>query len=258
MRVKEENFENKFSNIEISARRSGQGGVIMKKLVIGVCMGALMLSLAACGKEPDQQGSTNQGSSIDPSSTSDQSNVPDQSGSANNGSSSGQDSSGENAGGDVQQGAEGGWSEEMAGLKAAVTEALGENYWPSMELDAEMLEMFFGVSQDLYEDYMAEMPMTSAQVDTLVIVKAKADKVDAVEEALNAYRKDQIENTLQYPSNVGKVQASIVEKIGNYVVFVQLGADTMSVMDSGDEAVIVHCQEVNQQVIELITQKLTQ
>lgn len=144
----------------------------------------------------------------------------------------------------------------MAGLKGAVVEALGDNYWPNMPLDAEMLEAVYGVSPDMYDDFMAEMPMISAQVDALVVIKAKEDKVTAVEDALKAYRDVQINDALQYPMNVSKVQASSVEKIDNYVVFVQLGADTMSAMDVSEEAAIVQCQEANKLAVDAISKKL--
>ena len=69
----------------------------------------------------------------------------------------------------------------MEDLKSAVVEALGENYWPNMPLDAEILEATFGVTSEMYDDFMGEMPMISNNVDTLLIIKAKEGQVDAVE-----------------------------------------------------------------------------
>ena len=107
---------------------------------------------------------------------------------------------------------------------------------------------------EMYDDVFAETPMIGTHVDTLLIVKAKEGQVEAVENALNAHRESEIANSMQYPMNVGKVQASRVERIGNYICFVQLGADTMTASESGDEAVIAHCQEANELVIEIIGQ----
>ena len=43
------------------------------------------------------------------------------------------------------------------------------------------------------------------------------------------------------------------------MLYVLLGGDTMTVMDEeGDEAVLSYCMEVNDQVIEIISQKLEQ
>lgn len=141
---------------------------------------------------------------------------------------------------------------EMATIKDAIVEELGEDYWPNMPLDSDMLEGLTGITSDMYEDFLAELPMISTNVDTLIVVRAKEDQADAVEKAMNDYRDANVSNTMQYPQNLGKIQASKVARLGNYVIFVQLGADVMEFLDQGDEAVIVHCQEANDNVIEII------
>ena len=141
---------------------------------------------------------------------------------------------------------------EMSAIKDAIVEELGDDYWPNMPLDSDMLEGFIGVTSDMYEDFLAEIPMISTNVDTLIVVRAKEDQADAVEKALKDYRDANVSNTMQYPQNIGKIQASKVVRLGNYVIFVQLGANVMDVIDQGDEAVIVHCQEANDRVIEII------
>lgn len=157
----------------------------------------------------------------------------------------------------AQGGAEEGWSAEMEGLRAAVIEALGEdNYWPDMPLEPDMLQSLLSVGPDLYADFMAEMPRMSAQVDTLVIIKAQEGKVKDVEGALNAYRDMLVADTMQYPMNLGKIQASRVDTVGNYVIFCQLGGDVDAVLEKGDEAVVAVCQEANQLAVEAIRGKL--
>jgi len=226
--------------------------MMKKKLVLGVCMGAMMFSLAACGSGDGGQDSS--ASLSNPTEQSDSTNQPSSTGQPDSAdqSSDNMDNVGDGTGiGTVES-----WSEEMAGIKAAVQDALGDEYWPDMALDSEMLQAIFNISPEMYEDYMAEMPMISNNVDTLVIVKAKEDQADAVEAALTAYRDVLVNDSLQYPMNVGKVQASSVERIGNYVLFVQLGGDTMGVLDDGDDAVVTKCQEANALVISTIRQKI--
>lgn len=147
-------------------------------------------------------------------------------------------------------------------LKKAVTDALGDAYWPETEIPAEYLDGTYGISADMYEEYLGEMPMMSTNVDTLIIVKAKEDSVAQVEEAMNAYREVLINDTMQYPMNVGKIQASRIATFGRYVCFVQLGGDTMTVMDENpdneDEAVIAYCQEQNQTALDAIEKALTE
>ena len=147
-------------------------------------------------------------------------------------------------------------AQALQDAKKAVTNALGENYWPDSEIPEEMLGDTFGVSADLYDAYLGEAPMISVNVDTLLIIHAKDGKVEDVENALNAYRDSLVNDTMQYPMNLGKIQASRVERIGDYVCFVQLGADTSSVEEQGDEAVITYCQEQNELALEAIRQTL--
>ena len=135
-------------------------------------------------------------------------------------------------------------SEEMTAIRQAVVDAIGENYFPQMQIPAEYMEGF-GLTADMYEEFFGEMPMISTNVDTLIVVKAAESQLEAVEGVMNAYRENLVNDTMQYPMNVGKIQASEVKTIGNYVCFVQLGGDVMTALESGDEAVIKHCQEQN-------------
>jgi hypothetical protein len=220
----------------------------MKKLFAFLCVGVLAAGLTGCGSSSEGTGSSEAADSGESSSYED---VQE---------SSAEDTVGTDDADAAASGAEDdyseGWSDEMEEIKAAVVDLLGEDYIPDMALDAEMFAASFGVTEDMYDDYLAEMPMISANVDTLVIVKAKEGQEQAVEDALNAYRNVKINDTMQYPKDVGKIQASIVERIGSYVCFIQLGADTMDALDEGDEAVIAQCSAVNESVLEVLNQKI--
>lgn len=215
----------------------------MKKTLLYVCAGVLALGLSACGKgtggesgsQSDSQEESSSGeTSAQVSGDASQDTLPEE-GSAT----------------DAGQEQTEGWSEEMTKLRAAVVEAVGEEeYWPDMPMEADMLETFYGITSDLYEDYMAESPMISANVDTLLIVKAKEDQADAVVEILSGYRENLVGDTMQYPQNLGKIQASQVEKIGNYVIFVQLGGSAIESDDA--EAVLAACQEANRLALDAI------
>lgn len=137
-------------------------------------------------------------------------------------------------------------------LRDAAADALGEGYWPNMELGGTELEGLTGLKADQYEEFSAEMPMISVNVDTLIIVKAKEGKAGEAADALTSYRQRLVEDTMQYPMNLGKIQASEVVSFGNYVCFIQLGGDTSSADESGEEAVIKHCQAENQKAAEAI------
>ncbi len=122
----------------------------------------------------------------------------------------------------------------VTALRDAVKEAYGENYIPSMEYDAETVEALFGVSSDMYDEIVAEGPMISVHVDTLIIVKAKSDRVEDVRTALENYRETQIETGMNYPMNIPKLQASEVVVYGNYVCYIMLGVIDDSLTDEGE------------------------
>lgn len=153
---------------------------------------------------------------------------------------------------DLSQEQEVTWSPEMTAIKQAVVDEFGENYWPATAIPAEMLEGTYGVSPDMYEDYFGEIPLMMTNVDTLIVIKPADGKVQDVENALNAYRDMMVSDTMQYPMNLGKIQASRVERVGDCVCFVQLGADVMEALEQGDEAVIKQCLEQNELAIEVI------
>lgn len=204
-----------------------------KKLACMLLMGTLALSMAACGNGQDK----NTGAATETGVESTEGTV-------------------ESTGTSVESTEAGNTGTPLQNAKKAVTDALGDDYWPDSEIPEEMLNETYGVGADLYDAYLGECPMISVNVDTLLIIHAKDGKVEDVENALNAYRDSLVNDTMQYPMNLGKIQASRVERIGDYVCFVQLGADTSSVEEQGDEAVITYCQEQNELALEAIRQTL--
>lgn len=106
----------------------------------------------------------------------------------------------------------------------AIKNLLGESYTPSMEMSSEQLAGIIGFSLDQLLGHIAETPMISMQVDTFIGIGATKDNVKAVEAALKEYRRTIVEETLQYPMNLAKVQASKVIRINNDVYFIMLGA----------------------------------
>ena len=223
----------------------------MKKWMVTLCVAAMLIGLAACGNKDENPGASTGPESIE-SSTENSTAQESENQSVADGESA-------TDGGDSENGnMNGGWSEEMSALRAAVVEELGDEYWPNSEMPAEYMESTFGLTSDMYEDFMGEMPMISVNIDTLLIVKAAEGQADAVEEALINYQKNLKENTMQYPQNLDKIQASKVERIDNYVIFALLGGDVTGVDEQGSDAVIVYVQEQNQRALDVIRQNLPQ
>lgn len=213
-----------------------------RKLFMLLCVAVMSVSLTACsGKDKGGQASAE-------SSTANESSAAQESTEAQESSSEDQAAGTENEG----------WSKEMEAVKTALQEALGENYWPNAKITPEMLEGSFEINADMYDDYFGEMPMISTNVDTILIVKAKEDQIHEVEAALEKYRDAMVKDTMQYPMNLGKIQASRIEVIGSNVCFIQLGADVSEALEKGEEEVIAHCLEQNELAITVLNKQLTQ
>ena len=219
----------------------------MKKLSVMLLIMTMSISMIACGNNDANQESSTPGT---------QESVVEESTQESTEESQTEESSEEVIPED-EMGGETVMSEEMTGIRQAVVDAIGENYFPQMQIPAEYLEGF-GLTADMYEEFFGEMPMISTNVDTLIVIKAKEGQVEAVEGVLNAYRENLVNDTMQYPMNLGKIQASEVKTIGNFVCFVQLGGDVMDALEKGDEEVIKHCQAQNAIAIEALEGAINQ
>lgn len=140
----------------------------------------------------------------------------------------------------------------MSEIKRAVTEVLGENYWPDKQLSKKELETETGIAEDMYEDYLAEKQSIETDIDTMIIIKAKREKISEIETMLNEYRESLMVKYRERPQELGKVEASRIETVDSYVSFVQLGANTAAAVQKGDEAVITHCQQENERAVDII------
>ncbi len=145
--------------------------------------------------------------------------------------------------------------EELVGQ---VQEAYGEEYIPSMDYDTDTLETVFGLKPDLYEEIIAQGPMITINIDTFIALKAKPGQGEAAAQVLTDYRQDQIDNSLQYPMNLPKLNASEVIRHGDYVFFVMLGTPTMEALDEGQEAALESAKERNQIAVDVINQAFEQ
>lgn len=106
----------------------------------------------------------------------------------------------------------------------AVKEAYGENYVPSMSIEEQQLREVYGVDTGNVEEFVMEGPMMSGHVDVFAAIKAKEGKGEEIEQQLLNYQDALINDSLQYPMNLAKVNASKVVRHGDYVFFVMLGA----------------------------------
>lgn len=112
----------------------------------------------------------------------------------------------------------------LENIFADVKETLGEDYYPDRDIDADELEAVYGVEMDDVEEFIAQSPMISVNIDTFIAIKAKDGESDDVKEDLDGYQEYLLDNSLMYPMNLAKVEASEVVQHGDYVFFIMLGA----------------------------------
>lgn len=141
---------------------------------------------------------------------------------------------------------------DLNALHEKVKEAYGEDYLPSMPVEKEMIKDRYGLTEDMYEEIIAETPMISVQVDEFVAVKAKAGKLEDVKKAITDFQTKYKEDTMQYPMNLPKIQGSQVVVKGDYVFFIMLGTIPMETEEQGDEAMLKAAEENNKKAIDVI------
>lgn len=136
---------------------------------------------------------------------------------------------------------------------SAVKGAYGDDYLPSVRLKKDEIKTRFGISDSWYSSAIAELPMISAHVDTLVIVKAKnADSKKKIKKELVDYRKSLINDTSQYPMNQLKIQASKVYVKGSYVCFIMLGTLDLKQEEQEESKVIAAYKKLNNKAVRAI------
>lgn len=136
----------------------------------------------------------------------------------------------------------------------AIVKKYGDAYVANMTLSQEEIKQRYGISSSWYTDIIAEVPMISVHVDTLVVAKAKNKTTKKkIKKQLTAYRQGLIKDTNQYPMNALKIQASKVYEKGNYVFFIMLGSIDNKIEEAGtDEQIIKAYQKQNQKAVSAI------
>lgn len=136
-------------------------------------------------------------------------------------------------------------------VRDAVAKSLGDEYTPNMELSSEELENVTGIKASDVESYIAETPMISTHVDTFIAIEAKEGKADDIEASLEKYRKYLVEESLQYPMNMAKVNAAKVVRYDDYVFFLMLGRFNED-MDATEEEALAFAKDEIQKVEDII------
>lgn len=143
----------------------------------------------------------------------------------------------------------GGGSKEPAApaLKEGVTlqqviDQVNEAYPVAMsaELDETILNDLLGIPTDDVEEYAGYITMVMVSADNLIGVKAKPDKVESVQKALEGQRDMVVQSFEQYlPAELDKAKAGKVVTLGDYVFLLIVGN-----MDQDPAAEIAGAEEL--------------
>ena len=135
----------------------------------------------------------------------------------------------------------------------AVKAAYGDDYIPNVKLRKEEANEVYGLKSSWYSGIVAERPMMSAHCDELIIVKAKNNSSKKkIKSALVKYQKALIEDTMQYPVNQTKLQASKIYVKGNYVCFFVLGSIDNKTVEQGEAKALAAYKKQNEKAVKAI------
>ena len=120
------------------------------------------------------------------------------------------------------------WS-EIDLVRNSIVKMYGTMYFPNVKVhaDAEYLNMYLTDTLKMdaawVNDIIIEVPMISANVDTLILVNPTEGNAENVLAALTEYKRYLVEDSFQYPMNAARVQKAVVQQVGDYVCFSILG-----------------------------------
>lgn len=134
-------------------------------------------------------------------------------------------------------------------ILTAIEKVYGEDFLANMDMPDEMFESQFPVDKDLIQDKVARMPMISAHADYVVIIRAVDGKGEEVEKQLKEIRDNIVNDTMQYPSNMAKVQSSQVVRNGDTVAFLMVGAINDN-MDATEEEALEFAQAETKKAVD--------
>lgn len=140
----------------------------------------------------------------------------------------------------------------VADIVKDVEAAYGEDFVANNVLDNEMIKELIGIDAEWCEQLYAANSMISVHPDMFIAAEAKEGDLDKVKDAVESYRESIVSDTMQYPMNIQKTQASRVDVYGNYVFFTLLGFIPMELEDQGDDAMLAAYQELNQKAVDVI------
>lgn len=133
----------------------------------------------------------------------------------------------------------------------AVVEYYGTAYLPQMQVQTESYYMqdVLGLDESWYDAAVVEVPMMTNSVDMFAILHATEGNLEKVKAAMENYKNYLINDSFQYPSNMPKIQATVVETLNDeYVVLSILSGLAYVDMEETDESVLIAAYDESSRV----------
>lgn len=136
----------------------------------------------------------------------------------------------------------------------ALKETYGSLYLPNMQMQEDEMYMkdILGLESSWYDAAVVEIPGVSFGVDKFIMIHPTEGNMENVQNAINTFKTTQADATVQYPMNLPKLQAAMVETIGDYVCYM-IFTGTVDDMMYEEEAVAIEAyKEANEQAKQII------
>lgn len=139
-------------------------------------------------------------------------------------------------------------------IHQALKETYGTLYLADTQMQGESWYMqdTLGLDPSWYDVAIAEIPGMSFGVDKFIIVHPTEGNLENVQNALNAFSDHQINEALQYPANLTKLQAAAVETIGDYVCYMIFTGTVGDMMFEDDATAVQAYTEANQMAKQIV------
>ena len=139
-----------------------------------------------------------------------------------------------------------------------VVQALKENYGPlylpdmQMQEDEMYMKDILGLDSSWYDAAVAEVPGMSFGVDKFIMIHPTEGNLENVQNAITAFQTAQVDSAVQYPVNLPKLQAAVVETIGDYVCYMIFTGTVDDMMYEEEAAAIEAYKEANDQAKQIV------
>ena len=147
---------------------------------------------------------------------------------------------------------------EFDKMRNEIVKGYGNTYYPNVKVhqDEAYLETYLKdvlkMDAAWVDDIIIEVPMISANADTLILVDPSEGNAENVLKALQDYKTYLAEEALQYPMNEARVKTAAVAQVGDYVCFSILGGAVDNPEEWGitnDEELAAYYERMNMNAI---------